>query len=1205
MLILRSFDLRTRPAFHTFLLMLALLFAGLPSVAQTPASAAVAALHPAAQTNRIASNANLGPQTQLSGHVPGWATAANQVASHPLDLAATMHLTVVLRRDPAAEAALTQLLADQQNPSSPLYHQWLTPQQVGQLFGLTDSDIAAVSSWLTAQSLTVSVQPNRTMLRVSGSAASIANALRISFAYFNAGGQERLSTTVEPFIPTALTSVVSSIGGLSEIPFHPYSRAVPVAPSTSADPASAGAHPDLTVTENGAPAYFLTPKDFAVIYDINGVYTAGNTGATIGTTPQHVAIMGESRVASTDISEFAANVSLGSYNLNTIVPPAADGGVDPGVTNTSVQGEATLDVDRVIGTAPGAIADLIVSTAKSGGIAIDLDYNVNTLLDPIQTVSFGACEIDAGSAAVQQDDQFFQQAAAEGISTFISSGDSGANGCAASFTPVTAGQTYTASMNYLCSSSYVTCVGGTEFNDTANPTLYWAAKNSTGLESALSYIPEGAWNEPSGSCSKGTYCPAASAGGASLYIAKPSWQNVTGVPSDGARDTPDIAFASASHDGYYACLDYALVGVSGIPAGASCTAAGGGYFTDFSGTSAAAPSMAGIAALLNTKTGSAHGNVNPLLYSLFVKAPTAFHDVTVASSGVTGCTVSTPSMCNNSTPGASTLTGGLAGFLVTTGYDQVTGLGSLDVGSFLTAAASVATSVTTSLSVTANPSPTLVSQPTILTATLTPGTSSSLPSGTVQFYSNSVAIGSPVAITNDVATLSYTFTTAGTDSIYAIYSGDVNFTTSTAPTISLLVNAAGFTITPATTTYNLLSGATTGNTDAITIKSTTNFAGTLQLSCTVTTASGTAAGTCAMLPNAATLTAGSTATSTLTISTTTGTSGILNVKVSGVSGSTTVTSATITVNLTASAFTLTPSPAALPVSGTLISGNTVTSTVTVASTNGFVGNVTLTCSAANLSGSGTAAGTCSPSPASVTLTSGGTATTTVTIVTTAGTSGVLTATVTGTGTTANSSIATTASTMVTVTTVTPTFTLTPASGSLTFTSGATTGNTYAVTANSLNTFAGSVAIHCAITSGTAVDTADQPTCTATPASITLASGGTATSSISIGSLTAHAIPVTQRAQLERRFTLGTGGFFAMLLFIPALRRRSTLRFLATLALIACGLSAISGCSSSNVTAPPVLKSSAGSYTVTVTGTGTPSGSSTAVTATTTFTLTIN
>jgi hypothetical protein len=96
--------------------------------------------------------------------------------------------------------------------------------------------------------------------------------------------------------------------------------------------------------------------------------------------------------------------------------------------------------------------------------------------------------------------------------------------------------------------------------------------------------------------------------------------------------------------------------------------------------------MAGIAALLNTKLGEAQGNLNPMIYNLAQSTPVAFHDVTVASSGVTGCAASMPSMCNNSAPGESSLTGGLAGYLVGTGYDQATGLGSLDVANFIAAA---------------------------------------------------------------------------------------------------------------------------------------------------------------------------------------------------------------------------------------------------------------------------------------------------------------------------------------------------------------------------------------------------------------------------------------------------------------------------------------------------------------------------------------
>jgi subtilase family serine protease len=94
--------------------------------------------------------------------------------------------------------------------------------------------------------------------------------------------------------------------------------------------------------------------------------------------------------------------------------------------------------------------------------------------------------------------------------------------------------------------------------------------------------------------------------------------------------------------------------------------------------------MAGIAALLNENFQSAQGALNPRLYQLAANPANAvFHDVTVASSGVSGCVVTTPSMCNNSTPSPKGLSGGLSGYLVTPGFDEVTGLGSIDGANLL------------------------------------------------------------------------------------------------------------------------------------------------------------------------------------------------------------------------------------------------------------------------------------------------------------------------------------------------------------------------------------------------------------------------------------------------------------------------------------------------------------------------------------------
>ncbi len=597
--------------------------------------------------------------------LPEWAAGGSR--GEAVDLRASVEVSVVLSRDASAQAAFAEVLANQQNPSSSMYHQWLTAEQVGALYGPTANDLAAVSSWLAGQGLKVeSVSPNGLIVRASGSVAAVGSAFHTSFGMFRVQGGERISVNAAPLIPSALSAVIRSVHGLSETQYEPQSRvSVRELPAAQIKP-----QVDL-----GGGLYAVLPNDFSMIYDIASVYAGGNKGAKIGSKAQRIAIIGQSRVVASDIANYETLAGLPSVQPNVVLA-----GPDPGVAtgvNVGYASEATLDVDRVIGTAPGAQVDLVVSgnTTTQNGVDLGIEYNIDTLRDPIMTISFGSCESQNGSAETNYLNSQFETAASEGISTFVSSDDSGVAGCDTPFTAVTTAETpQVASINVLCSSSYVTCVGGTEFNDEVNPSLYWASNNANnGYESALSYIPEGAWNESSAAQ------VAATGGGVSAYIAKPGWQGGVGVPGDGFRDVPDVSFTAADHDGYLGCF---------AAGGGSCVSGSGGTeITVFSGTSAAAPGMAGIAALLNTKMGEAQGNLNPMLYRLALSAPGAFHDVTLASSGVTACEAATPSVCNNSTPGEGTVTGGLAGYVVGVGYDQATGLGSLDVANFLAAAA--------------------------------------------------------------------------------------------------------------------------------------------------------------------------------------------------------------------------------------------------------------------------------------------------------------------------------------------------------------------------------------------------------------------------------------------------------------------------------------------------------------------------------------
>jgi Pro-kumamolisin, activation domain/Bacterial Ig-like domain (group 3) len=769
--------------------------------------------------------------------------------THPLAVAANdagrveagktlQRMVLVLAPTSDQAEQLRQFLDEQQNRSSKNYHQWLTPQEFAARFSPADSSVETVRNWLQQNGFTVGrVAAGKRWIEFNGTAQQVETALHTELHYYKYAGKNYLANANDVSLPASLAALSRGIVSLNNFPRRPPRQVIRGTASRNARGQYVPLLPNLTATGQ-SNTYYLAPGDFAAIYNTKPLLNGGTDGSGVS-----IAVTAQSDIELTDVQTFRQ-----IFQLKTNDPNIFFSGPDPGFASATDSQEAMLDTEWAGAVAPGATINLVIagSTDTTNGVDLAAAYAIDNEIAPILTYTYGSCEAALGTSGNAFYNALWQQAAAEGITVLVAAGDNGTAGCdnATEGTPATQGQ----AINGAASTPYNVAVGGTQLQDEGNAANYWNAGNASDFSSAIGYIPEEAWNE---SCDpgqpstptncvfgNGNFTLLAGAGGASTVYSKPTWQSGPGVPADGARDVPDVAFASASdHDDIVYCNS-----LGGTP----CQITGGNVvgLTLIGGTSASTPAMAGILALLEQKEGPYLGQINYTLYQLAKTNscnssaqtnPTAqtsciFHDVTAGSNSVP---------CAGGTPGCSSTQGGTNGILTgqaaTNGFDMATGLGSVNASNLVNAWSS-AKPAASQIALHTSSASFVHGTAITVSGTVAPASGTGSPTGDVSLKTDLYGDAGLLTLAAGAFTGSVNSLPGGQYNFFAHYAGDASFGPSDSGSVSLNV-------TPEASTTNLSLPELSGGSSP--------YGSTLHIKVNVigSSGAGTATGTITVLDN--------------------------------------------------------------------------------------------------------------------------------------------------------------------------------------------------------------------------------------------------------------------------------------------------------------------------------------------------------------------
>jgi subtilase family serine protease len=762
--------------------------------------------------HRITKAIDEGQLLRLTGNVHPLAQARfDQGAASdamPMD-----RMLLLLNRSPEQEATLRQLLEDQLTLNSPKRHVWLTPAQFGAQFGPSDADIETINNWLTSKGFHgIKVGAGRSFIEFSGNVGQVRDAFRTQIHAYSVKGETHYANSSDPQIPVALSPLVAGIVSLHNFPRKSHSHSLGTFRRTK----ETGVIQPLFSfagcgSATGSQCNGVGPGDFAKIY---------NVPSNLDGTGQTIAVVGDSNIDITDAQQYRA-----MFGLPTNDPTVILNGPDPGII--ADEGEADLDVQLSGGVAPKAAIKFVVSEDTLTALGIDLSalYIIDNNIAGVMSESFGGCESGIGTTGNAFYNALWEQAAAQGITVLVSTGDNGSANCDdPNSSDFAVGGL---AVSGLASTPFNVAVGGTDFTySTPSPSsVYWNVTNGASGVSAKSYIPEIPWSDScafngltgctptivNGNSSNLIDLVAASGGPSSVYT-KPAWQTGTnGMPADGKRDTPDISlFASNGQNNsfYITCQKDASM---------TATCDLNSPFQDFTGvggTSASVQAFAGVMALINQSQATGgnlaprQGNANYILYKLYksngakvcTSNPAAagngtciFYDITTGNISV-ACQGGSPN-CSNTNGGANQygvlVSAGIPAWTATTGYDLATGLGSVNVTNLAAAWSGVGLTGTTT-AITASPSG-AIAHGSNASFTVHVSATAGTPTGQVSLIATptgaaQAGIG-PFTLSSGTATFSTSLLPGGTTySVVAHYSGDGTFAQSDSAPVTVTVN---------------------------------------------------------------------------------------------------------------------------------------------------------------------------------------------------------------------------------------------------------------------------------------------------------------------------------------------------------------------------------------------------------------------------------